>query len=131
MRDLQSLRQRLKYYQTRCNTPAARVKERDAHIVALSTQTNFRLGRNVSVFGGHNLALARNRGHLGSRLTAPLVAGGEHQGQLTAESKSRLSIVQQPRNKCEPVPSTELCGHVQTDSCTRCIIFVATGPNKT
>ena len=111
------------------------MRERDAHIVALSTKTNFRPGRNVSVFGGYNLALARNRGLLGSGLTAVLVAGGgEHQGHFAAESKktvSLLNIVQQPRNKCEPVPSTEQCGNAQIDSYMKCTNFVGTGPNKT
>ena len=56
----------------------------DARIGALSAQTNLRLGRSVSVFGGCNVELARNRGPRGSGLTAALVAGGEHQGHLIA-----------------------------------------------
>ena len=64
------------------------------------------------------MVLARNRGHLGSGLTWVLLF-------------TFLNIVQQPRNKCEVVLTTELCGHVQIDSCARCIIFLATGPNQT
>ena len=83
-REVQSLTKLLKCRHTSCNTSAAWVKERDAHITALSTQTRFRFGRNVSVFGSYNLALARYRGHFCSALTAALVEGGEHQGHFTA-----------------------------------------------
>ena len=40
--------------------------------------------------------------------------------QCTAEP---TQTVEQPRKRCEPVPSTELCGYVQISSCTSCLSF--------
>ena len=88
----------------------------DARIVALSAQTNLRLGRSVSVFRGCNVALARNRGPRGSGLTAALVAGDERQGHLTARSircEHRAAAANQVR-ACAFYPAME------TESCTRC-----------
>ena len=45
------MRKRLESDQTPCTTLAARLQQSNAHIAALSTQQNFRPGRNEPVFG--------------------------------------------------------------------------------
>ena len=67
------MRKRLESDRTPCTTLAARLAQSSAHIAALSTQQNF--GRNEPVFGAR-------------------VAGGEPQGQFTAESKQNVITVE-------------------------------------
>ena len=69
------MRKRLESDRTPCTTLAARLAQSSAHIAALSTQQNFRPDRNEPIFGAR-------------------VAGGEPQGQLTAESKQTVITVE-------------------------------------
>eukprot|EP00959_Pyramimonas_sp_CCMP1952_P289832 6061593-Pyramimonas_sp.AAC.1 len=54
-------------------------EEREALVHELNLRPNL---RNVSVYGGHALALSRNVGHAGGQATLGMIAGSEEKGDL-------------------------------------------------
>ena len=112
------------HFEARCaklSATVAELKKDNEDLVAL---VNYRPGRNVSTAGGYNLAISRNRGHLGAGLAMVLMAGAEHQGGLKATSKQTViinehrvavGILLRSRRYYEAALSIDAAGRLQDD----------------
>ena len=87
-----SLKKNVARLSDRCSHLVSVAAEADAQTLALAQAINYRPGRNITVHGGYNLALIRNKSHVGTSAVALMVGESEMHGKLTYETRQSVIV---------------------------------------